>query len=401
MDLTNIITMFLITFFATVIFTWFVRKTLRDADLSDNPIVSEHRHKAGTPTMGGIAFLFAILLILSLYYKNTNLLIISFIMLTGGVMGLLDDLLGLRVKEYQKVVKNISDSVVPAAAQYVADYQQGAGYNTDLFALAKAYETMRGDEDTKPLVDALIAAGEARAAFDKETKRMQQALNASLGQTDITGTLAEDLTAGLQGVYDAIDAIDLSDIDIEMPEIDMSAFDRAEERLDQFVDEWAKEQEEIARLNEMLSNTIANSIAGGVEAFTDMLFNLEDADASQILSALMQPFAQTAGQLGTMLLAQGVAVEAFKKSLESLQGAPAIAAGLSLIAISAAMKSGIRALAGKQAGASTATAYTGSDSASGMSFENYDSTITVEVVGKLSGSDILLAGSSQQKKWNR
>ena len=63
--------------------------------------------------MGGIAFLFAILLILSLYYKNTNLLIISFIMLTGGVMGLLDDLLGLRVKEYQKVVKNISDSVVP------------------------------------------------------------------------------------------------------------------------------------------------------------------------------------------------------------------------------------------------------------------------------------------------
>lgn len=186
-----------------------------------------------------------------------------------------------------------------------------------------------------------------------------------------------------------------------MPEIDMSAFDRAEERLDQFVDEWAKEQEEIARLNEMLSNTIANSIAGGVEAFTDMLFNLEDADASQILSALMQPFAQTAGQLGTMLLAQGVAVEAFKKSLESLQGAPAIAAGLSLIAISAAMKSGIRALAGKQAGASTATAYTGSDSASGMSFENYDSTITVEVVGKLSGSDILLAGSSQQKKWNR
>ena len=53
MDLTNIIVMFLITFFATVIFTWFVRKTLRDADLSDNPIVSEHRHKAGTPTMGG------------------------------------------------------------------------------------------------------------------------------------------------------------------------------------------------------------------------------------------------------------------------------------------------------------------------------------------------------------
>ena len=113
MELIDIVIKFFIIFFATVIFTWFVRKVLRDADLTDNPIVSEHRHKAGTPTMGGIAFLFTILLALSLYFRNNDILIISFIMLTGGVMGLLDDLLGLRVKEYQKVVKNVSDSIVP------------------------------------------------------------------------------------------------------------------------------------------------------------------------------------------------------------------------------------------------------------------------------------------------
>ena len=111
MALKNILLKFLITFFATVLFTWFVRKALRDAHLTDNPIVSEHRHKAGTPTMGGIAFLFTVLLILSLYFRNQDILIISFIMLTGGVMGLLDDLLGLRIKEYQKVVKNVSNSV--------------------------------------------------------------------------------------------------------------------------------------------------------------------------------------------------------------------------------------------------------------------------------------------------
>lgn len=113
MELIDIVIKFFIIFFVTVIFTWFVRKVLRDADLTDNPIVSEHRHKAGTPTMGGIAFLFTILLALSLYFRNNDILIISFIMLTGGVMGLLDDLLGLRVKEYQKVVKNVSDSIVP------------------------------------------------------------------------------------------------------------------------------------------------------------------------------------------------------------------------------------------------------------------------------------------------
>ena len=55
--------------------------------------------------MGGISFLFAILFVVSLFYKNLPILITSFIMVTGGVMGLLDDLLGLKVKEYQKVVK--------------------------------------------------------------------------------------------------------------------------------------------------------------------------------------------------------------------------------------------------------------------------------------------------------
>jgi hypothetical protein len=36
-----------------------------------------------------------------------------------------------------------------------------------------------------------------------------------------------------------------------------------------------------------------------------------------------------------------------------------------------------------------------------MAVDNFDSTIQIEVFGRLSGSDILIAGSSQQKKWNR
>lgn len=268
--------------------------------------------------------------------------------------------------------------------------------------LAGVYENQKNDTQNQVIFDILTRLEQANAQMsdvNKVLSRTELAIDKALSEFDIK--LAEDLQGGLDDVYAAIDAIDFSDIDIEMPEIDMSAFDRAEERLGQFVDEWAKEQQEIAQLNEALSNTIANSIAGGVQAFTDMLFNLEGADATQVLSALMQPFADTAAQLGTMLIAQGVAVEAFNKSLSSLQGAPAIAAGVALLAVSAAMKSGIQALAGGKGGATTASTYSGSDSANGMSFDNYDSTITVEVVGKLSGSDILLAGSNQQKKWNR
>ena len=104
--------LFLITLCATIFFTWYVKRILLKARIADNPIVSEHRHKSGTPTMGGIAFLFTISLIFALYYQNTPILILSFIMLAGGIVGMVDDLIGLKIKEIQKIVVNTSDEVI-------------------------------------------------------------------------------------------------------------------------------------------------------------------------------------------------------------------------------------------------------------------------------------------------
>lgn len=112
MDIINIIILFFITVFSTIFFTWYIKKILLKANITDNPIVSEHRHKTGTPTMGGIAFLFTILLILSIYYKNILIFNTCFIMIAAGIMGLVDDLLGLKVSEVQKLVKNITNGIV-------------------------------------------------------------------------------------------------------------------------------------------------------------------------------------------------------------------------------------------------------------------------------------------------
>jgi len=109
MNYIDVLVLFIITFTTSVAFTYFIRKILIGANISDNPIVSEHRHKTGTPTMGGIAFLFSVLFIASIYFKNQYILITSFIMLTAGIAGLLDDLIGFKVKEYQKLIKNITD----------------------------------------------------------------------------------------------------------------------------------------------------------------------------------------------------------------------------------------------------------------------------------------------------
>ena len=112
MNNTDMLILFLITLFAAIFFTWYVKRILLKAKIADSPIVSEHRHKKGTPTMGGIAFLFTLSLIIALYYQNTPILIVSYIMLAGGIVGLVDDLIGLKIKEIQKIVVNISDEVI-------------------------------------------------------------------------------------------------------------------------------------------------------------------------------------------------------------------------------------------------------------------------------------------------
>lgn len=98
---------FIIAFLSTLFFTLSIRKILKDANVTDKPIVTEHSHKAGTPTMGGLAILLGILLTSSIYFTNKYLMLMAVIMATAGIVGLMDDLIGLKTKEIQKKVRNI------------------------------------------------------------------------------------------------------------------------------------------------------------------------------------------------------------------------------------------------------------------------------------------------------
>ena len=297
-----------------------------------------------------------------------------------------------------------------ALQAWAKQYGAAGGYGTGLYDMMRVYTNMRGDKATKPLVDAMVAAGESAAAKDTETRRIKSLMSGLVNQQTAEAIKAAAEAAAnspetlLKGAVDDIIAnIDkdleaLEDIEIELPEIDTSALDAGEERLKQFVDEWRKEQEEIAALNQMLEDSMISSMSNGLQAFTDMLFGLEGADASNILAALMQPFADTAIQLGEMLLAQGIAVTAFKESLSKLDGPPAIAAGLSLIAIGSAMRSGIQALANR-GGGSTASASVG-DAGSGAA-TSYMTELTIYVEGRLDGGDIVLSGKKTTDAWGR
>ncbi|MBR3214215.1 MAG: phospho-N-acetylmuramoyl-pentapeptide-transferase [Methanosphaera sp.] len=106
---------FIITLIVTALFTAFVRRELIAADIRDNPIVSEHRQKSGTPTMGGFGILLGVILMALFLFNqpsNSYLIITVLIMVAAGFFGMFDDLLGFKVKEYQKVVLNDGDTPV-------------------------------------------------------------------------------------------------------------------------------------------------------------------------------------------------------------------------------------------------------------------------------------------------
>ena len=288
-----------------------------------------------------------------------------------------------------------------AAAQFVADYQANNGYGTSIYSLAKVYEKMRGDADTKPLVDAMIAAGEAAGAFDRETKRMQSALNSSLAQMGQSTTDAVQSVSSILGLS-KLPGITSGAIQMNPGGIDTASYYKKLIAEGEEYSKWYMSMiERTAMMNEMLEDSIVSATTTGLQAFTDMIVGIEGADASNILSALLQPFASTATQLGSLLLAEGLGIKAFKDSLKTLNPTIAIGAGMALIALGAALGSAVRALGGSGGVGSTAIngGYSSGSSYSGTN--NYESSLTVEVVGRISGSDIVIAGQKQQNKWNR
>ena len=281
---------------------------------------------------------------------------------------------------------------VEATTAQVKDFFTYIGTDAERMAqmypeLARVYNDFKGDKANEVLFTAIQNLTAAENGLANELKEVNTTLN---GIKDLS--IVPDLG-------DLEVEIDLSDIEtIEPMDWDTILGDYDAE-LDAFVDKWRATQEEIAMLNGMLEGAIVASMSNGLQAITDMMAGIEGANAGAVLGALMQPFADTAIQLGEMLIAQGLGVEAFKKSLESLNGVAAIAAGAALVALGSAMRSGISALS-KGGGAASTASYSGGGSSYG-NVENYQSELTIYVEGKISGSDIVLAGNKTLKNWRR
>lgn len=296
---------------------------------------------------------------------------------------------------------------VTASTQEVSDFFANYGINPEAAAaaspeLARVYETRKGDKANQPIFDAITKLAVAEGGLANELKLVNRTANIidkaiADGKIDL-GALNEAM------MEDFSDDLELDDElpPIEAPDIDTSSLDKYEERLKKFVEEYNATQAELAHLNGMLESSIVSAMSNGMQAITDLMFGLEGADASQVLASILSPFADTMTQLGSMLIAEGIAIKAFKKALTDLDPAVAIGAGVALLAIGAALKSGIQKLgANAGSGGASSSSYTGGSPSASATAQNYKSEQVIYVKGKISGSDIVIAGDNQRNKWNR
>lgn len=279
-------------------------------------------------------------------------------------------------------------------ANYGLDPAGAAARNPEL---ARIYETRKGDEANQVIFDAITKLASAESGLADELKRVNKSVNTIQGQLEETATIVRDFEK-----LPALSSLTTGATQMTMPDIIPDGWlERNRDKIDAALAEAQRLQGITDEINQQFNDAVVGSLSGATQALADCIMGIEGADASQVLAALLQPFAQTMISLGEILLAEGTAIEVFKTSLESLQGAPAIAAGIGLIALGSALAAGIRALGGASSSSASASGYDSASSSGSRGIETYEQEITVHVVGEIVGDKIVLVGQKTLNKWNR
>lgn len=262
-----------------------------------------------------------------------------------------------------------------------------AGMEAKYGELAWVYENKHNDASNSQFLDVLLkyqGAVNEMSNIERELGRVTTSIKKLLNPDVILEDIGE------------IEDIELDIAEIEFEPLDMSEFKKQTDEIIAYSEKLKEAQERAAQYGSMIEQSIISSTASGLQALTDMMMGIEGADMKQVMAAFLAPFGDTMKQMGSMIMAEGIAMEAFKSSFKT--PAAAIAAGAALMAVGAAVSSGLQKLTANPASGGTTASAGGSAS---MGSQNYESTLTIEVTGKISGSDILIAGSKQQNKWNR
>lgn len=141
------------------------------------------------------------------------------------------------------------------------------------------------------------------------------------------------------------------------------------------------------KANEAIRDALVDGISNSIQYLADCFMGLEEFNGAGLLSALLTPLANVAVEMGEILIAQGIGVEACKKALESLNGYAAIAAGVALVTIGAAAKAGLRSAVNHATGGGYSTSVASSAYTSNASNpSSFGREMEVKVTGTLTAN---------------
>lgn len=272
-------------------------------------------------------------------------------------------------------------------ADLQAEYNNLA--NSSVADIDKANQLRIQEENTiASMNNALRELNERQASISDSIKKSLQ-----IGGKDAAQYLKEQRFKILKDITDDIKTFNVEAMQeiSSMPLDDMAdslniSLAEIDADMNAFLSKWKQSVEKVAEYNKLLENSIINSFAGGIQALMDSIFQLENADWKSVLAAFIAPLGDTMKQIGALIMAEGVAMEAFKNSF--INPWAAIATGAALIAIGSMVSAGLSKLTAGGSYSSSASVATsgnyGSSTSVSAAFDERE--VNVKVTGSLYAS---------------
>lgn len=293
--------------------------------------------------------------------------------------------------------------------------------------LAYAYSTKMGDEDREKIEQVVVAYLQQENKYAQETFEIRKEIQSIQNESDAAAAKASEAAAkaakaeadniarikairengGVQPINANFGLKGLLEVPVQ-PVL-------TREKIHEFKEHWVTELgggltlaiaidpdsvEKIHDITNEIQSAVENLAMSVGESIGEMMGALmkgEDpwqAFANSALSAL----GELAVSVGKMAISTGVATLGIKAALESLNGYVAIAAGVALVALGTAVKSGLSSIAGGNYSASTNVASSGSYSSGMNNYEQRDVYVNVTGTLRADGNELVAVLSNTNRK---
>ena len=178
--------------------------------------------------------------------------------------------------------------------------------------------------------------------------------------------------------------------------VDISDLDTSD--LKGIVDEYEAQANRVGEISNEMAATMQGSVVSAFQALGTAIGTMGEMNAGQAIASLLNPIADMAISAGTMIMMTGTAIEALKASLVSFFGGSAIVAGAALVAVGVAAKAGLAALASSGGKSQRQASVSGGSFLGAKDYESRSEMVTVQVEGKLKGSDIYISNQKEAQR---